>query len=85
MTEKSLLHLEGRVDGLQALLTIICNRYMDIETDDVLKMEGLVSRIESGEFFSENRNEEYNDGVKEVFKRFIGVMKSIESKEKVPG
>ena len=85
MTEKSLLHLEGRVDGLQALLTIICNRYMDIETDDVLKMEGLVSRIESGEFFSENRNEEYSDGVKEVFKRFIGVMKSIESKAKVPG
>lgn len=85
MTEKSVSHLEGRVDGLQALLTIICNRYMNIETDDVLKMEGLVSRIESGEFFSENRNEEYGDGVKEVFERFIGVMKSIESKESVPG
>ncbi len=85
MTEKSPVYLEGRIDGLQALLTIVCNRYLDIETDDVLKMEGLVNRIESGDFFSENRDEEYSDGVKEVFIRFIGVMKSIENKEKVPG
>ena len=85
MIEESSCHLEGRIDGLQALLTLICNNYMDIETDDVLKMEGLVSRIERGEYLSEGRNDEYRDGVIETFNRFIGTMKNVEVTKKVAG
>ncbi len=85
MTEKNSYHLEGRVDGLQALLTLICTNYLNLETDDVLKIEGLVSRIESGEYLSEGRNDEYRDGVIEALNRFTSVMRNVSKQNEVAG